>query len=106
MAWRLLLVAIVAYLAARLVARLRLVVLPLLAALLLSSLRAAGGTAAPAGLALAGGRLDGAGGCPAGAGQHASLPIQPGCAVILAASGVGSTRLALHSFPRRSWAAT
>jgi putative heme transporter len=38
MAWRLLLVAIVAYLAARLLAHLRLVVLPLLAALLLTSL--------------------------------------------------------------------
>jgi predicted PurR-regulated permease PerM len=38
MAWRLLLVAIVAYLAARLLARLRLVVVPLLAALLLTSL--------------------------------------------------------------------
>jgi predicted PurR-regulated permease PerM len=38
MAWRLLLVAIFAYLAARLLARLRLVVLPPLAALLLTSL--------------------------------------------------------------------
>ena len=38
MAWRLLLVATVAYLAARLLARLRLVVVPLLAALLLTSL--------------------------------------------------------------------
>jgi putative heme transporter len=38
MAWRLLLVAIVAYLAARLLARLRLVVVPMLAALLLTSL--------------------------------------------------------------------
>jgi choline dehydrogenase-like flavoprotein len=33
------------------------------------------------------------------AGQRHSLAIQPGCAVILAASGVESTRLALHSFP-------
>jgi hypothetical protein len=32
------------------------------------------------------------------AGQRASLVIQPGCSVILAASGVESTRLALHSF--------
>jgi GMC oxidoreductase len=33
------------------------------------------------------------------AGQRPSLAIQPGCAVILAASSVESTRLALHSFP-------
>ena len=33
------------------------------------------------------------------AGQRTSLAIQQGCAVILAASGVESTRLALHSFP-------
>jgi GMC oxidoreductase len=33
------------------------------------------------------------------AGQRMSLAIQPGCAVILAASAVESTRLALHSFP-------
>jgi hypothetical protein len=33
------------------------------------------------------------------AGQRQWLAIPPGCAVILAASGVESTRLALHSFP-------
>lgn len=33
------------------------------------------------------------------AGQRQSLPVHPGCAVILAASGIESTRLALHSFP-------
>ena len=33
------------------------------------------------------------------AGQRQFLPVSPGCAVILAASGIESTRLALHSFP-------
>lgn len=33
------------------------------------------------------------------AGQRRFLPVAPGCAVVLAASAVESTRLALHSFP-------
>lgn len=33
------------------------------------------------------------------AGQGMTLPVSPGCAVILAASAIETTRLALHSFP-------